>query len=273
MQTDTSYRRVVIRLLLAGIAVPAIQGCDAHRDPHAQNQGSSQLLATDDGGTEVAGSGGRGGSSGRGGGETDGGVDTDGGLELDGAVPEDTDGGTLEPPVLDAGPAPTADAGPAPTADAGPARDAGADALNDRQIGAVMTSLNTAVVLQSRLASSRAGTQAVTDYAARMVSEHSASNGTLARHLSSVGISRSTNPLSQRIIIDVNNVNRTLSPLAGAEFDAAYMAAQIEAHTAAITILDESLIPAALTPIVQEDLVTMRAMLLEHLEAAQAIGE
>jgi putative membrane protein len=273
MQIDTSYRSVVIPLLLAGLGATGITGCSDRHDGNAKSGTSAQALAADDSGVApidaaAAGSGGQGGGGGASAAgssgsaatsdEADAGDETDAGIaELDGGAEGDADGGPSEPAV------------PEP----GPMRDAGANALTDRQVGAVMTSLNTAEVLLSRLASRRGSAQAVVDYAARMATEHSAANGRLARMLSNVGISRQTNPLSQSIIVDNNDVVRTLTPLSGTAFDSAFMAAQVNSHTMAIATVDDTLMPAAQTPLLRDELVTLRAMLAEHLAAAAAIGQ
>lgn len=225
MHTHGQHHTFVLSLLALGLALSAGVGCDGSRKGNGTARGLAEAAGTS-GGMDA----------GPAAGsvavliEADGGGDGDGGalVDLDAGGELETDAGA-EPPT------PAADAAvlPPPTLDL-----RSVATLTDGELAAVMTAINLAEVHQGRLASTRAAAQSVIDHAAKMVSDHNAANGELARLVANESIRRTASDLSHAVIADSNATRRTLTSLRSTQFDSAYVAARIAADANAIAFLD-----------------------------------
>jgi putative membrane protein len=143
--------------------------------------------------------------------------------------------------------------------------------LTDPEIAMVMRVANIAEVREGALARDKATDPAVRDFAAMMVSEHSAQNSKAESEFAKVDIPSEDTELSRKIDAESGVVTERLRLLTGREFDRAYMDRQVEAHQSVLTLIDSKLIPAARKKTVREQLTELRTMVEKHLARAKQI--
>jgi putative membrane protein len=140
-------------------------------------------------------------------------------------------------------------------------------AMSDAEVVAVAMALNSGEVMTSEPAQTRASSQAVRNFAAMMITDHTAAN----QRLTALGITPQPNLLSQQLTQAATQLTQSLSTLTGAAFDRAYMDAQLQLHQTALTLLEEELIPEAEAAALRAELELMRTSVIAHLDMATNI--
>lgn len=159
--------------------------------------------------------------------------------------------------------------------DAG-ARDSGAGidaqaALSDGEVAAVSAAINSGEVQQGQLAQSRATDAEVRAFADMMVNDHSRVITDQEQLLQRIGVAPMANALSQQVTAEGMSTLQSLMSRTGADFDRAYIDAQVAMHTRALTLLDDRLIPSARNAEFRTFLQTVRASVQQHLTRARQI--
>lgn len=149
--------------------------------------------------------------------------------------------------------------------------DAGAEnqiALNDAEIVQVLRFLNAGEVEAGQMAQAKGSTDGVRDFGAMMVTAHQARNHALDALSQRLGLTPTDSPVSQKVQETNALTSRVLSTLSGVAFDRAYADSQVQAHGMSAFLGDAVLAPRAQAPELQQELVTARAAVQQHLQHA-----
>ena len=154
---------------------------------------------------------------------------------------------------------------------AGDTGSASAATLSDEQILQVVHVANLGEVELAKLAQQKAKHAKAKAFAAMMVKDHKdavAKGNDLAKKNN---LSLSDSPISTTLKADSDRAIEDLKTQAGAEFDRAYMDAQVKAHQAVLDAIDTKLLPSAKNAELKTMLEAMRPKIEAHLKQAQDI--
>ncbi len=156
---------------------------------------------------------------------------------------------------------------------AGSGASAGGDpsALDDGQIVAVVQTADKGEIAQAREALRKAKNGRVKQFAQHMVSDHSTAETKIAALDSKANITPQTNSVADGLKSAGDQIMSNLKSSDGADFDRAYMEAQVSEHTKVLDLLDNTLIPRAQNADLAKTLRDIRAKVSMHLNDAKAI--
>ena len=143
--------------------------------------------------------------------------------------------------------------------------------LTDSDIAMIMRVANLGEVREGELARSKATDTAVREFAAMMVTEHTAQNNKAESELSRANIASSDTDLSRQLDAESGAATDQLRSLAGAAFDLAYIGRQVTAHQSLIALIDSKLMPTARKKVVRDQLTELRSLADKHLTRAKQI--
>lgn len=172
------------------------------------------------------------------------------------------------PPPADTAPATTASATTPPPAD--PPKPA-EQPLTDEQIMAITAAANDGEVQAAKLAQTNAKNAKVKAFAAHMVTEHGAALKKGQAMATKKKLTAADSPASTQLKSDAQAAMDALKTKKGADFDAAYMDAQVKMHQQVLDLIDNKLLPAAKDADLKADLTAIRPKIAEHLKSAQDI--
>jgi putative membrane protein len=138
--------------------------------------------------------------------------------------------------------------------------------LSDPQIALITESVNSAEVEQARLAQERAQDARVRQFASMMVEHH----GQALKKQSKLGLEEAESPLSQQLAAESRATLEQLRKAKGADFDRAYMQAQVKGHEHALSTIENDLRPNAQHPELRAYLEDLAPQVSQHLEQARA---
>jgi putative membrane protein len=171
---------------------------------------------------------------------------------------ESTTAGAAEPATEPGTPA------PAPAADT-PTAPAPGETLTDEQIAAVTSLANNAEIEQAKLARARSKNEQVLQFAGMMIAHH----GEAQRKQDALSVGSADSTLSRDMVVESSETMRVLKEKQGAEFDRAYMQAQVQAHQKVLDAIDSKLLPNAKRADLKAHLETLRPRVKQHLEQAE----
>jgi len=151
----------------------------------------------------------------------------------------------------------------------GQAGDAGM--LSDDQIVAVMAAANDGEIQAAQLAVSKSSDSAVTDFANLMITDHRAANQMLMEVSQSSSLPPIESALSDQLRVAASKQQKRLMKLSGAEFDQAYMLAQVKDHRQVLMLIDDTLLPSVRNTMLKLLLQQMRTTVAKHLAMARDI--
>ena len=166
----------------------------------------------------------------------------------------------------------------APAPDAGMSRSSDQDGgpgdvtrmrLNDAQIAAVLSAVNTAETGVGMYAVTRATTPAVRAFAQSMVEMHNTSKERQTALFNTLMLTLETSNLSAQLTDTSTATMTQLMSVVGTEFDAAYVRSQVDAHTQVLMIIDEQLLPNVTADALRSELVLTRTQVATHIDAAR----
>jgi putative membrane protein len=140
--------------------------------------------------------------------------------------------------------------------------------LSEPQVVGVAAASNTGEIDLANLALTRAQSGAARDYAAMMVSMHTAAQ----QRQNALGIQPQPSTQQALLTMTSNTAKQTLQNTAAPLFDVAYLDTQVAAHTVVRNLIDEVLLPSATTPALRTELTTTRGEVVAHLELAQRLS-
>lgn len=142
--------------------------------------------------------------------------------------------------------------------------------LNDAEVTDIVITANTGEIQLSQLALARSNTEAVREFAQRMVTDHTEANEMAVAYANAANFQPQTTSTSTELEASVTETVDALNGLQGRAFDIAYIDHQIELHRWLLTTLDRTLIPASDSEL-EDGLTDYRAVIASHLEHAQQV--
>jgi putative membrane protein len=143
--------------------------------------------------------------------------------------------------------------------------------LSDAQILEVTHVANAGEIAQAKLAEQKSSDARVKKLAAMMITDHTDADNKGAELARNEGLALAASTTSSSVKSDGGHILADLSSKSGADFDKAYVDAQVSEHTAVLRALDNQLIPNARDGQVQALLQTIRSKVAEHLTHAQTL--
>lgn len=141
--------------------------------------------------------------------------------------------------------------------------------LSEAQAAGFFEALNDGVVESARLALERSKNEDVRTFAQRMIDEH----GTAKEKLDGLGVRTAVSD-ERRRVLDKSKANMArLKRLQGAQFDRAYMAAEIEDHQMALEKIDRKIAPNAKSDDFGNFARDQRPVIESHLDEARRIHD
>lgn len=148
-----------------------------------------------------------------------------------------------------------------------------AEGLSDGQIAGVVQAINQGEMTHARIALERAETPAVRQYAEHMITEHGRAMEELQALERSAGFTIEASPLREELTSQALALEQNLAAQEGAQFDRAYLDAQVMLHEQAVRTADERLMPEADSEAMRAFLQRIRPDLVQHLEMARRASE
>src|SRR5690606_41606242 len=105
-------------------------------------------------------------------------------------------------------------------------------------------------------------------YAEMMIEDHTTAEQRLRALATEQGLPVEDSSVSRMIEAQSDGIEILLESLPDAEFDSAYIDAQVEVHEGLLDLIDTRLIPEASEPLIVDYLEELRDTIEEHLETA-----
>lgn len=184
------------------------------------------------------------------------------------AAPEPT------PPPADPTPESDPATQPLPAADPASATPPAAEApkLTDAEIAAIVQAANTGELDQAKLAKTKAKNKHVKDFAAMMVKDHTDMIKSSEALLKKANLEPKDNEISAHMTDEARTtLDQLKSAAKGADFDKAYIDAQVNAHTQVLDSIDKKLLPSVQNADLKAELERSRPKIEAHLGQAKEI--
>ena len=144
--------------------------------------------------------------------------------------------------------------------------------LTDAEIAAIVKAANTGELEQAKIAKTKAKNKAVKEFAAMMVKDHTEMIKSGDAVLKKAGIEPKDNEISAHMTDEAKTTLENLKGTAkGAEFDKAYIDAQVNAHTQVLESIDKQLMPNVQNADLKAELERARPKVEAHLGHAKEI--
>jgi putative membrane protein len=159
----------------------------------------------------------------------------------------------------------------APSAPAGVANPALVTSLSDAQILQVAHIANAGEIAQAKLALQKSSDARVKQLATMMIADHTDADKNGADLAQKEGLNLADSTTSTTVKSDGDHVLADLSSKSGANFDKAYVDAQVEEHTEVLRTINAQLIPDARDGQVQMFVHAIQSKVSEHLKHAEKL--
>lgn len=155
----------------------------------------------------------------------------------------------------------------------GAARSASAadDKLNDPQIATIALTAHQIDVDRGKMAKDKTKSPEVKQFAEQMVNDHTAGANEVLALAKKLGVKPEESAVTKSLKSGATDTNAKLGKLKGAEFDKAYVDAEVAYHQAVIDAVTKVLIPGAKNAEVKQALVNAGPTLQGHLVHAQQL--
>jgi putative membrane protein len=140
---------------------------------------------------------------------------------------------------------------------------------SDAEIAHVAVTANTIDVDAGRLAKEKSKTKAVTDFADRMIQDHTGVNEQATALAGKLSLTPVDNATSQSLKTSADQTLEILRGKSGAEFDRAYLENEVAFHQTVLDAIDNTLIPNAQNAELKALLEQVRPAIAGHLEMAR----
>lgn len=159
-----------------------------------------------------------------------------------------------------------------PSSTGAPPADAAVPKLTDAEIAAIVKAANTGELEQAKLAKTKTKNKHVKDFAAMMVKDHTDMIKSGDALCKKAGIEPKDNEISAHMTDEAKTTLELLKGTAkGADFDKAYIDAQVNAHTQVLDSIDKKLMPNVQNPDLKAELERARPKVEVHLGQAKEI--
>lgn len=151
------------------------------------------------------------------------------------------------------------------------AQNAASPDLSDPEVAHVAVTANSIDIDLAKFAQTRTTNGAVKQFAATMITDHSAVNEQAAALAKKLGVTPTDNAVSQSLESGAKQARQTLEPLHGKAFDRAYMDREVAYHQAVLDAIDKLLIPTTDNAELKQLLTAVRPAVATHLEHAKQV--
>jgi len=148
---------------------------------------------------------------------------------------------------------------------------AAAPDLSDPEVAHVAVTANAVDIDMAKFAQTRTHNTAVKQFAATMITDHTAVNQQAAALATKLGVTPADNAVSQSLQSGAKEARAKLEPLHGAAFDRAYMDREVAYHQAVLDAIDKLLIPTTENAELRQLLTAVRPAVATHLEHAKQL--
>ena len=142
---------------------------------------------------------------------------------------------------------------------------------SDAEIAATVTAANDTDIENAKLALEKSSNADVKQFANEMVAAHTQLNQQGSALLAKLNVTPADNPTSTSIKTGGESTRSTLKGLSGADFDKAYVNAEVDLHQAVLDQLDNTLIPSAQNAELKSMLEQARPTISAHLDHAKSL--
>lgn len=149
---------------------------------------------------------------------------------------------------------------------------AAAPDLTDPEVAHVAVTANSIDIDLAKFAQTRTHSAAVKQFAATMITDHTAVNAQAAALAQKLGVTPADNAVSQSLQTGAAEARKSLEPLSGAAFDRAYIAREVAYHQAVLDAIDKLLIPTTDNAELKKLLEDVRPAVATHLEHAKTLN-
>jgi putative membrane protein len=141
--------------------------------------------------------------------------------------------------------------------------------LSDGQIAAITEGLNSGEIEQAKIAQSKSKNKAVLGFANMMIDHH----GQAKKRQAALKETPESSPLGTQLSSEAQQTLMTLNQASGADFDRAYLDAQVDGHQKALDTLKGKLLPSAKTPEITKYLRELQPRIEQHLARARTLRD
>ena len=141
----------------------------------------------------------------------------------------------------------------------------------DPQIAAIVVTANQVDIDAGKLATSRASSRDVRQFAQQMITDHTSVNKSATDLVKKLNVKPESNPTSESLKKGGDENMASLKKLKGAEFDKAYVNHEVEYHQTVLDAVDKTLIPSAQNADLKALLVKVRPTFAAHLDHAKQL--
>lgn len=141
----------------------------------------------------------------------------------------------------------------------------------DPQIAAIVVTANQVDIDAGKLATSRASSREVKQFAQQMVTDHTSVNKSATDLVKKLKVKPESNPTSESLKKGGDENMASLKKLKGAEFDKAYVNHEVDYHQTVLDAVDKTLIPSAQNADLKALLVKVRPTFAAHLDHAKQL--
>ena len=173
--------------------------------------------------------------------------------------------------IADAGAAAAGAVSGAASTAAEAAREAASGHLSDAQIAAVTLAANKVEIDAAQAARKKAKNSEVKRFASDMIRDHTAADKQAAALVKRLGLTPEENETSRSLTQRADDDLAKLKPLAGRDFDKAYAEHELALHRQVLATFDEKLISDARNADLKSLLQSVRSVIAEHRDHAQAL--
>jgi putative membrane protein len=143
--------------------------------------------------------------------------------------------------------------------------------LSDPEVAHVAVTANSIDIDLAKFAQTRASNAAVKQFAATMITDHTAVNAQAAALAAKLGVTPADNAVSQSLEKGAKDARASLQPLHAAAFDRAYIDREIAYHQAVLDAIDKVLVPTTENAELRKLLTDVRPAVATHLEHAKQL--
>ncbi|HEX9000793.1 MAG TPA: DUF4142 domain-containing protein [Blastocatellia bacterium] len=146
-----------------------------------------------------------------------------------------------------------------------------ASSINDANIAAIVSVAGGLDIAYGKIAMSKAKDKQVKEFAARMVTDHSAVQKAAEELLTKLGVTPEENDTSKGLAANGVKVKEQLNKLKGKEFDIYYIDNEVSYHELVVNATENLLIPSAQNAELKSTLVSVLPLFQKHLEHARQV--
>lgn len=137
--------------------------------------------------------------------------------------------------------------------------------LTDEQIAAITDGANSAEINQAMVARNKSKNSSVQRFAQMMIAHH----GDAQKKQAKLKLKTSESSISQNMLEDNNKTLASLKDKSGADFDRAYIQAQVEGHRKVLDTINNELLPNVKNPDLKAYIQEIKPKVEQHLQLAQ----